>query len=254
MSDELSTSFALQCLRGAGFQVDTIPSEPAVKRADLRAHYDTEEYLIEAKAKAEGAEWNSYVGELNSTAVAPLTREIASRSTITRVIKEVYEQLVATPAGNDAFRLAWLVALHDDGEYTMECAKVRLFGLETVSVIDEHVAIKPCFYYGYSSFREYEQMDGAVLSVREGLKLCVNSFSPRRAAFMRSRLYTELSRVGPVCDPVALEAAGNAFLVGKDFVGKPGGRDVWQYLLIKYGVRTSVMTRSQFNSGFAIPR
>lgn len=57
MSAELSKTHALDHLKAAGFHVELIPADPHKKRADIRARYEGEEYVIEAKHKEESSEW-----------------------------------------------------------------------------------------------------------------------------------------------------------------------------------------------------
>jgi len=172
---------------------------------------------------------------------------------IASVIKNAADQLAATPASTDAFRLPWFVSDHEDDEFVMECIKIRLFGVETLSVMEAGFATKRCFYHGYSDFRHFPELDGAVLAVRRGLKLCVNSFSPRRDRFAMSRLYEQFKCIGSLTDPVVSERKGEAFIIGSDFTGKPTEKALWEYLRQKYGVRTSIMRRSRFDGRFTIP-
>jgi hypothetical protein len=253
MAHELSKAHASSLLRAAGFAVESIPPEPPAKRADLRAWHGHEEYVIEAKEKEESEKWLRYAQDLDSAGSGNLERNISPWRSIASVIEIANGQLRATPASDGAFRLIWLVSVHDDDEFVMECVKVRLLGVEIVNVMEDAFATKRCFYHNYSDFRRYPEIDGAVLSIRKGSQLCVNSFSPRSERFSESQLYKLFAQMGSLCDPSVLEARGEAFLIGNDFTGKPTGREQWAYLLKKYGVHTSVMKRSRFDAGVILP-
>jgi hypothetical protein len=225
---------------------------PNEQRADLRARCGRKEYLIEAKHKDENGKWLDSVERMQARDSDSISRRIVPWRAIARVIEDGRDQLVATPSSPEAFRLLWMVSRHEDDEFVMECIKCRLFGVETVSVMEAQFATKPCFYYSYSDFRRCPEIDGAVLSIRKGSKLCVNSFSSRQEDFRTSRLYKMFEQMGSLCDPEVLEERGAAYIIGRDFTAKPTGREQWAYLRKKYGVRTTVMQRSRFDARIAL--
>ncbi len=257
MRTEQSKLHARDCLVAEGFRIEEIDPANTEKRADLRAFWQGEEYVVEAKSREEGKGWPAFVQQARGGVVTDLSRQVQPWSAISSTIEEGRCQLLATPAQGGAFRILWVVALHEDDEFVIRCIEKRLFGDVKVVVVKsgyDRLQIKQCFYYAPSDFQKFPDLDAAVLSTRKGGKLCVNTFSPRVEALRSGRLYTILASHRAVVDPATLEATGKAFLIGQDYRGKVSAEGRWSYLKSKYGVSTSVGLENQFNGLLYIPR
>jgi hypothetical protein len=249
MSDEFSKIHARKCLTGEGFIVEDIPTAQS-SRADLRALWNHEEYVIEAKGKDQTHSWTNLVSESERDVLSSLSRDVKPWNALSAVISDAYKQLTSTPASNAAFRILWLVAAHNDSAFVLSCMEKRLFGLESVVAIKSFQTppiIKPCYYYSHSDFTRFPDLDAAILSNLQTGYMCVNSFSNRRQALRSSHLYSILNKRGAVRDPEIAESEGTAFLITEN-VNRTSKGGQWKYLKKKYGYGTSVMMDSQFNA------
>lgn len=184
-----------------------------------------------------------------------MSRRTAPWSAISTRIREACEQLQATPSGPSAFRILWVVALHSDDEFVIDCIEKRLFGVEDLTAVrsvQAGVRIVPCYYYSHSEFARVPILDAAILSKRRASLLCVNSFSPRRDSLRRTRLCSLAGGHRAVVDPEMLEQTGEAFLIDRPIDRANGGQ--WQFLRDKYGYGTARMLEGRFEALLSVPR
>jgi hypothetical protein len=253
---EPSTEHARLVLSSEGFTVDDIPVEPPAKRADLRLWFGQEEYVVEAKLREPHEGWLELLKQVAQEGYASTSRPINPWNSLSSTLTEAHAQLLATPAGESAFRVLWLVALHDDDHFVISCIEKRLLGSVEVTGIDPiKLSIgesKVCYHHASNDFQRCAGIDAAVLGTRTGANLFVNYFSERREAFRKTQLHAMFSVHGAVVDPEVLEASGKAYMLGRDFVGPRNGQTQWKYLYERYGVRTTVMQEFQFAAMAAI--
>lgn len=252
---EQSTSVAIEYLAELGFDANLIPTADG-KRADLVLHDGDHEYVIEAKGRDVEQRWAELVEQAHSNGMATMARAVAPWAAISSMLTRAGKQLAETPAAEDAFRLIWVVALHDDDDFVLECVQRRLHGRAMLTVVAPgklSLTTKSCFYYDENDFRRLRHVDAAVLCGRNGLKMFINSFAPRRARFRESRLYSTFSGANACCDPELYEQSGDAFVIGEDFVSTDAPNAAWAYLKNKYGVLTGRMTEAQFNAVAVLP-
>jgi hypothetical protein len=250
MSNEFSKIHAKKCLSGEGFIVEEI-STAQNSRADLRASWNNEEYIIEAKGKDQTLSWTSLVSKAESDVLSSISRDVKPWNALSAVTSDAYKQLTSTPASNTAFRILWLVAAHNDSAFVLSCIEKRLFGLENVVAIKSfHTPpiVKPCYYHGHNDFIRFPDLDAVILSNLQAGYMCVNSFSHRRQSLRASRLYSVLNERGAVRDPEIAESEGTAFLIAEKNINRSSSGGQWKYLKEKYGYGTSVMMDSQFNA------
>lgn len=249
MRDEFSKLHARICLSGNGFSVEDILRVPGERRADLRVRWQDEEYVIEAKGKTETVTWRTLVSEARAHGLATIGREVKQVNAVSALIRNAYKQLLATPAGDRAFRILWLVAAHPDSSFVLSSVEKRLYGLENLVAIRssrEPPETRVCYYYSHSDFLRFPRLDAAILSTREVGHICINSFSPRRDQLRLSRLYEILAQSGAVQDPEIEEKRGHAFLIDGLINRSPRGEQ-WNFLRKKYGYKTCVAGDSYFN-------
>ena len=256
MDTEDSKEHCRAYLLAKGFTVEDIPTVPGEKRADLRAHYGQEEYILEAKEREETHRWRSLLAKVTENGQATMSRVVEPWNAVSSMIEGACRQLEATPSSQSAFHILWIVALRGDEEFVIRCVEKRLFGLETVTAVKsphDPVRVFPCYYYSHADFPRFPILDAAVLCLRDKGFLCVNSFSLKREALRQGHLYSLLARQRAVRDPELLERRGKAFLIEKQIDRGPHGAQ-WQFLRDKYGCGTSKMINSQFDSLLSVPR
>lgn len=250
-----SALLARAVLQAEGFLVEDIPALDAEKRADLRATFGDEEYVVEAKLRGPDRGWIELAKRAEAEGVAMISRRVAPWNALSSTIEDAHRQLQATPRSPVAFCVLWTVALHQDGEFAIDCVEKRLLGVESVVVVRQldSLSTSQCFYYSSNDFERFPELDAAVVGTERGGRLLVNSFSPRRELLRKGRLYRAFESRGAVIDAELLEQQGAAFLIAKDFVGPRTGSSQWQYLKDRYGILVSAMVESQFNGLATFP-
>lgn len=253
---EPSTEHARIVLAAEGFTVTDIPAEPPAKRADLRLWFGREEYVVEAKLREPHAGWLELLKQVAQEGYASTSRQISPWNSLSSTLTEAHEQLVATPAGESAFRVLWLVALHDDDDFVISCVEKRLLGsVEVIAIDPVKLSVsesKVCYHHGSNDFERCAGIDAAVLGTRKGANLFVNYFSANRNAFRSARLHGMFAAHGAVVDPEMDVASGTAYMLGRDFLGPRDGQTQGKYLYERYGIRTTVMQEFQFAAMAAI--
>jgi len=127
---ELSTETASKFLEAAGFRVERIAAsnKQGEKRADLRAWYGVEEYLIEAKSRDLGDEIKALHADAEKGGSAYMTRTADRLNSVSRSLLNAGRQLASTPAGSNAFRVIWVFAGHHDAKHELSLVHTRLHG------------------------------------------------------------------------------------------------------------------------------
>lgn len=251
---EPSTEHARLILTKEGFTVSDIRPAPPDRRADLRAHFDREEYVLEAKLREPNAGWHELMAQVYQNGYGWTSRQIMPWNALSSTIMEAHDQLVATPAGADAFRILWLVAFHDDDEFVVSCVEKRMLGSVQVVPVDPHIPeTKVCYHYTSNDFERCTGIDADVLGTRRGGILFVNYFSDRREAFRNTKLHDMFAVRRAVVDPEVAVASGRAFMIGREFAGPRDGRAEWQYLKDHYGIATTVMQEFEFTGRAVVP-
>lgn len=255
---ELSVVHAMEAFNAMGFEVTAIPTAAPAQRADLRVTWgDHEEYIVEAKLREPSAAWKELLAAAREQGTAHTTRPVRSWSALRAMARKAYQQLISTPARDDAFRLLWWVAPHDEGDFVVACLEKCLNGVEPLTVVADLEAppsMLDCYYHSPNCFEQCPQLAGAVLAREAGGRLVVNSFYSKPEQFRNSNLYKRFASVGAVVDPEEDAKVGKVLMLGRDFAGPRDGHTQWNYLREKYGVLTSVALDSQFNGVLSIAR
>ena len=243
-----------------GFVVEDIPVAPPENRADLRLWSGNEEYVLEAKLREPHEGWLALAAKvraLEAEGYASVTREVNPWNSLSSTIRGANRQLISTPAGPDAFRILWVIALHDDEEFVVSCLRKRLLGCQLLTTVDlkapTTVKTIECYHYSSNDFERCPDMDAAVIGTRGGGSLLVNYFGARQDSLRCSKLYRMFRDCNAVVDPELEVAEGRAYLLGRDFNVRRDGKAQWSYLKGRYGVGTSVMHETQFSGILSIP-
>lgn len=255
---DLSTEHARHFFSTNGFAVHDIPTagELGQKRADLRVTAGAEEYTVEAKEREPHRDWQVAAQKADLDGFASISRDIRPWWLLGKRIAEAREQLVATPASPDAFRVLWVVALHGDAQFVTSCYEKQLLGRRLLMAfrpeyfadrMTDAVEAWQCLYFDDNDFERYPELDAAMLCTPAGGQLLVNHFSPNRERFRSSRLYSIVDQYGAVLDAEVLVRNRRALMIDTDFRGPRGQGAQQTYLEEKYGLLVSVAQESQFH-------
>jgi hypothetical protein len=100
-------------------------------------------------------------------------------------------------------------------------------------VIREDVKLaRPCVHAGYADFFRYRGIDGAIVETDGALVLFPNSFSPRRAAFAESPIYSVLALAAVDIDKS--EKDGECYVIDDSDVNRRDDKALLAYLRARY--------------------
>ena len=241
-------------LCGVGFAVTHIPTAEPLKRADLRAEKANEGHVIEVKTKDDDPvaierHRKTLVTEGEAMRSTPMGRT----NTMSGVFREAADQLRATPCQPSDFKLIWFMAIGRDQDVQVQQFQDTLYG--TVPIIvptalapgapppqgsqaQYKPTLIPCYFYGFNEFFAASDIDGAVVGMDAGYRLCVNSHGHRAAEFRRTKLHELFAchkHHRAVVDPTVSEANGEAFIADCD-IDRRNETQVLQYVRQKYGL------------------
>ena len=109
------------------------------------------------------------------------------------------------------FQAIWIHCIGRDFEHLEKRFRMTLFGQQRL-ISSERENVLHALFFGYTaSWRYRDGLDGVLLSAGDGLKLCVNTFSPRQEMFRASSFFA-VHRNG-LCDPRALEQESDVLVV-----------------------------------------
>lgn len=255
---EPSAEYARSFFSRLGCRVEDISVVDGEKRADLRAFLSEDEYVVEAKFREPDREWRLAMQRAEVDGFATITRALVPWMVLSNTILKAHAQLVATPASAAAFRILWVIALHDDDKFVISCVEKRLLGVRLLMAFrDLHTPPQAleCYYYDDNDFERCPGIDAAVMCTREGVRLLVNHHSPNRERFHASHLCRTLTAEAAraVIDATVETQEGRALMLDTDFQGPREGNAQWRYIKEKYGKLTTATMESDFKGLAIIP-
>lgn len=216
MKENSSERHVREFLEGQGFKVQRIATVPGQKRADYYVTNSDKSYVVEVKGKT-GDE--AYIESLLSNGEAFREEFLGRTNPISQDIREAAEQLLATPAEPEAFRLVAFVATGDDPYTQASQIESTLYGtVELLSASSDGLGAiaTSCFYFTFSEFFNLRSVDAALIFIPDGSKVYVNNFSRRVQEFRTTNLYQIHAGQRAVCDPEIIESQGAAFIADCD--------------------------------------
>lgn len=231
-------SIATQILGLWGAKVTPLPTT-SKDECDLLAKLDGVRLLVEEKTKlddpsdvqARKAAFSR--GEVHGT-VLPLRHN----NRISGIVRKATKQLSSTGAdvAHD-LRIVWFtgVGLHAEAKHFQFMS--TLYGSTRIFELDRP-QMRECYFFRNSDFYRYrDNLDGAVAAYLNGdtvtMKLCLNPHAEGWKS-LRDSPYARNFKLGLI-DPVAEEAAGEAYIVDGD-ISRADEYAVIQFLEKKYGL------------------
>lgn len=239
MTDILQTvndhdrDYVKSLLEALGFQPDVI-AEASHRTPDLSLLLSTGRALIEVKSKDDDRQLRRVVDS------APGTTHAYTNSSIETVLRHGLHQIRDFPAkSHDDFSIIWLLACKSGiTALTRPAAMTLLYGVQNIEGImanTHEFYEKECFFFGYSFFFRYNDLNAVVLQDFHYSTLCINPFSARYSVFAQTDFVRVFREQASVIDPVEKESVGECFLADCDY-SRNDVNSVVQYLKDKYGL------------------
>ena len=222
-------------LRQWGFSVQKIPESKVQgeKCPDYRvSDSSTDTYLVEVKPREDDpTESEQRHKTLGRGEVYGEHRALVRSNTVSGIIRDAYLQL-KDYGEPECMRVAFLCATDRAQEAKYEQFKAALYGSTPMSDLEGDGYRRPCYFFKNSDFFRYKEvLDAAVVSTLRVAQLCLNPHSPKFKQVWGSALAQKFGTA--ICNPVAEEAAGDAYLVDST-IDRGNSEEVLNYLRDKY--------------------
>lgn len=213
MPDSYST-FVAEALRSRGFEVTHV-DEGAAKAPDLIARKAGETFAIEVKCKEDDPRLlRQRDAALLSGDTFTEPHDVAFRNRLAGIVRHAVDQLDSASPGNP-IRLLWFMGSGQRSRLYADQMAKTLFGDTLVVDIHDTAFQRQCYFFHESAFFRWRtKLDGAVVTHREGLCLCINPLSPRADRLRSSPLADVLRKA--IRDPASPDAADHNFIVDCD--------------------------------------
>jgi len=209
----------------------------AEDECDLLAKLDGIDLLVEEKSKLDDPRaLKARRDTLSRGEVHGSVLPLRHNNRISGIVRKAKDQLSSTGAKIDHdLRVMWFTGMGYHAEAQHFQLISTLYGSTRVFELDRP-QMRPCYFFRNGDFFRYrEHLDGAVASYLVGdtltMKLCLNPHS-KHWEQLRDSPYARHFKVGLI-DPVADEAAGDAYIVDGD-IDRSNEHEVLRYLEQKY--------------------
>lgn len=231
---------------------DIIPRQNS-RTPDFDVKADHSEYTIELKIKSDNpAEIERDNQVLSQGQILEKATPIGPRNRLYAIIKDGVDQMKEYDPENKTFHVLWLHSEGREPDLLNTRFHSTLFGMQYLVSLEISYLMK-CYFFEESAFYDYRDcLDGAILTYRDQLQLCVNTLSHRKAEFKKADLYSILSR--GLCDPDILQNEQD-ILIADCEVDRKAQSEVIDYLRGKYSIsHLQVMEMTQYSGRIAIPK
>ena len=185
------------------------------------------------------------------------TLPLGPNNRLSGIVRKAAKQLDST--GNDIRhdnRVVWFTGTGFDAEAKCLQFIATLYGSTKIFELGRR-ELKNCYFFRNADFFRFrEQLDGAVVASLRGsevtVKLCLNPYS-RRWEALRDLPFASKFKLGLI-NPVAEEAAGNAYIVDAGLPRSETGAII-RYIETKYGLKDADnMDMNLASAIVAVPR
>ena len=241
---ERAKQIARQFFEELGFRVDDI-AETDAKRADLDVNDGGQQYIVEVKEKLDTGSQLSVLPNSYPDSDRKITREPhAASNRLDGILKDGRKQLTATPAGDNAVRLIFLMFVGPNADMFVRRSLYTFYGVQDVIPVSHKGGGLNCVYFHNSFSFSSRNVDGLVLMENDGLQLCLNEFSTNCDVLRRSQLVRKMGAA--VYDPAGFYD-DDGKIVLRSTVSRTDERAVLDELERISGVRYNTITLHRYN-------
>lgn len=227
---------AKRYLTSLGFNVLEIEEKQGVLTPDFEVIGKNDKYTIELKEKGDDPEESARDDKILSSGKF-LTKEIpiGLRNTLKGIIDDGVKQIKQHDPNAESFRIIWLHSAGRDPYLHYTRFHSTLFGIGHLFSILPTPSGITCYYFNESAFFSWRNyLDGAILSYKDKVQLCINSLSPRVVQFRKSEIV--LSMLAGLCDPQKEELKDHSVMIADCAIDRKRSDQVINYLQEKYSL------------------
>lgn len=231
-------SLAARVLEQWGAKVTPIPTSHK-DESDWLAQFGDYRLLVEEKTKVEEPEVGAArTATLAKSEVHGSTLPLSHNNRLSGIVRKAAKQLGST--GQDVphhGRIVWFTGTGFDAEARQYQFINTLYGSTRIFQLNQP-GMKECYFFRNGDFFRFkDQLDGAVAAFTHGnnvtVKLCLNPYSASWQG-LRDSPFAKNFKLGLI-DPVAEEAAGDAYIVDTD-LPRSNAAAIIRYLEEKYSL------------------
>lgn len=207
--DQKAIALAVRFLEHVGLTANRLP-EGKTKTADIEAHDETIQYLVEIKEKSHDPDRLERISQRTSEGdIAYDVEGFAGRAAIATILKNAELQLSSSDPDGSSIRLVWMVVAGFDADLRWQQVYSTFYGAVHVVPRDGRDGVPDqCLYFDHSASFNHPGIDGLFLVQDGELNLCLNEFSARYEMLKSSHLAKSVGSAA--IDPKALVRDGIA--------------------------------------------
>jgi hypothetical protein len=250
--------FVQRWLEQIGITAEKVAEDATGSSCDFRATDAASLYWIEVKSRTGD---QTVAPELQDKGIAYRMRPTGYAPTMAAIFDEAAAQLASLSDKEPGFEVIFVPCTHPaEGRLAFEQVAATAFGSHDVIDLEDLAAgAKWCFFFGESTFYKHKRLDAIVtLDAPSGrFTMCVNPYSPRRAAFGESSLYRAFQKVADehgvdaILDPAAFEKSGRSYWADCT-ISRRDEETVLEYVKKKYGLKRPKNFVLQEHSAYAV--
>jgi hypothetical protein len=224
-------------LEAEGFAVCRVPTT-STETADYRVSDGDNRYVIEVKRKEDDdARIEAFNKKFAETGEARREEPAGRTNAIAGIIQKAAGQLKSIACPGE-FKVIWFAPRGESPELQIDQFRSTVYGeVPMILVTGNQVRPPvPCYYYTFSKFFEFKEVDAAIVATESKGLLYLNDFSQSASQFRATKLFKMFEACNAAVDPTARERVGEALILD----GSVNRRDkaaCYSALLKKYSFR-----------------
>ena len=180
----------------------------------------------------------------------PFVRSLGYSSTTAGILKHAVSQLGSLAEKEDGFEIAWILSRSQfNSELHFQQAIATVFGIKIITELPGSI-MKPCYFFGESTFFTHKRLDAVVVEKSDAFKLCLNPYASRLERLRKTKLFAFFNP-RDVIDPHEEERTGRGYVADCD-IDRSLEKDVLAFVGAKYGLQNPVSTVFQHRGAYAL--
>lgn len=237
---------------GLGLMVTRVPNA-ASKTPDFLIDEEQPGYVLEVKSRFDD---ESFRKELARGSTAVRTRALGHDRWTEDNARSARKQLIRGDPSRERFWVLWFaVECWSSTEAMFEQVIGTLYGVRQVAYWDEASQTthgRECLFVVPGVFERWSDLDGAIVTMGDGITLCVNEFSDKAERFRLSRLYQSFAQRGGPIRPSDLEAKCGFLSIADRTIDRANEEVVRQYLSQRYDLKQAYILNIKVHSASVV--
>jgi hypothetical protein len=240
---------------GLGLTVTRVPSAPS-KTPDFLVDGEQPGYVLEVKSRFDD---EGFLKELHRGFTAVHSRSLGHDRWTEDNARRARKQLMHGDPTHERFWVLWVaVECLSSTEAMFNQVIGTLYGVRQVAYWDEVSQTthgRECLFVVPGVFERWPDIDAAIVTVGEGITLCVNEFSDKAWHFQSSLLYQSFAQRGGPVSPSDLEANHGFLSIADRTIDRANEEVVRHYLSQRYDLKhLYILNIKVYSASVVVPR